>query len=92
MATLGITHVERNGHHYFAGLSMLPSDVQEAVLAHHGDLYRRHPRGFPTVDVRGGRIQVGSVVDAPFGTAFLLDATRFTPIDEWRFETLGVQE
>jgi len=28
LATLGIEHAERNGHHYFAGLSMLPDDVQ----------------------------------------------------------------
>ncbi len=92
MATLGVEHVERNGHHYFAGLSMLPEDVQAAVLAHHGDLYRRHPRGFPTLDVRGGRIAIGSVVDAPFGTGFLLDPTRFTSLDEWRYESLGVDE
>ncbi|HEX2033298.1 MAG TPA: hypothetical protein VHS99_03860 [Chloroflexota bacterium] len=87
-ATLGIEHVERNGHHYFAGLSMLPQDVQQEVLARHGDLYRRHERGFPTLDVRRGRIATGSVVDAPFGYAIALDVTRFTPLDEWRFDSL----
>jgi len=92
MATLGIDHVERNGHHYFRGLSMLPEDMQSLVLEQHGDLYRRHPSGFPTLDVRAGRIEVGSVVDAPFGTRFLLDSTQFTPLSEWRFETLGVAE
>ncbi|MEX0776984.1 MAG: hypothetical protein WD042_14865, partial [Phycisphaeraceae bacterium] len=40
-ANLGIEHVERNGHHYFAGLSMLPPEVQELVLGAHGDLYQR---------------------------------------------------
>jgi hypothetical protein len=92
MATLGIEHVERNGHHYFAGLSMLPEDVQRDVLACHGDLYRRHERGFPALDVRAGKIQVGSVVDAPFGPRFLLDVSRFTALDEWRFESLGINE
>jgi hypothetical protein len=92
MATLGVEHVERNGHHYFRGLSMLPEGVQQAVLARHGDLYRRHPDGFPTLDVRGGRIEVGSVVDAPFGTDFLLDVTQFTPLADWRFDELGVEE
>ena len=90
MATLGIDHVERNGHHYFRGLSMLPEDVQSLVLEQHGDLYRQHPGGFPTLDVRAGRIEVSSVVDAPFGTRFQLDSTQFTPLSEWRFETLGV--
>ena len=39
MALLGIEHVERNGHHYYRGLSMFPRDWQEATLAAHGDLY-----------------------------------------------------
>ena len=49
MALLGITHVERNGHHYYRGLSMFPEDWQEAALAAHGDLYRRHEQGFPAL-------------------------------------------
>jgi len=92
MAAFGIDHVERNGHHYFLGLSMLPEDVQARVLAKHPDLYRKHERGFPTLDVRGGRIEVDSVLAAPFGTAFLLDTTQFTPLEQWRFDTLGVSE
>jgi hypothetical protein len=92
MATLGVEHVERNGHHYFRGLSMLPEDVQALVLEKHGDLYRQQDAGYPALDVRGGRIDVDSVVDAPFGTRFLLDSTQFTPLEEWRFETLGVAE
>jgi hypothetical protein len=90
MATLGVAHVERNGHHYFAGLSMLPPDVQEQVLATHGDLYRRHPRGFPTLDLRGGRIEVGSVVAAPFGVGFRFDPTRYTPLDDWDSASIGL--
>ena len=92
MATLGIEHVERNGHHYFRGLGMLPEAVQTRVLAKHGDLYRRHEQGFPTLDVRAGRVEIDSVLAAPFGTGFLLDTTQFTPLDEWRFDTLGVTE
>ena len=92
MAALGIEHVERNGHHYFLGLSMLPEATQSRVFAKHGDLYREHERGFPTLDVRGGRIEVESVLAAPFGTGFLLDTTQFTPLEEWRFKTLGVSE
>lgn len=82
-ASLGVGHTERNGHHYFSGLSMYPDDVQSEVLRQHGSLYRRHEAGFPTLDVRGGRLNVASVVDAPFGYGFDLDTSRFTPLEDW---------
>jgi L-alanine-DL-glutamate epimerase-like enolase superfamily enzyme len=79
VATLGISDVERNGHHYFRGLSMFPQNVQQHVLHHHGDLYC--DIGFPTLDIRGGAIAVGSVVDAPFGRSIDLDlASNFREI------------
>ncbi|MBC8077977.1 MAG: hypothetical protein H7Y32_18005 [Chloroflexales bacterium] len=82
MATLGIAHVERNGHHYFAGLRMFPPDVQEQVLAQHSDLYRRHERGFATLAIRGGSVALDSVVSAPFGLTFPLAIERFpTPAE-----------
>lgn len=88
VATLGVTHVERNGHHYFRGLSMLPEDLQQTVLKSHHDLYRKHEAGFPTARIEGGRMNIGTLVDAPFGTAFTLDPARFTPREEWTFESL----
>lgn len=77
MAALGIKHVERNGHHYFAGLSMFAEDVQNQVVEHHGDLYRRHERGFATVDIRNGQIDVASVAAAPFGYSMPFDVGAF---------------
>jgi hypothetical protein len=82
MATLGVEHVERNGQHYFTGLSMYAPDVQECVLEHHGDLYRRHPRGFATLNIHGGRIAVGSVVTAPFGLAFPFDTSQYLSLEQ----------
>jgi hypothetical protein len=67
-ATLGITHVERNGHHYFRGLSEFPESVQRDILALHGDLYREH-RGYPVVRVEQGKVSTRSIVAAPFGYA-----------------------
>ncbi|MFC6993478.1 hypothetical protein ACFQH3_18225 [Haladaptatus sp. GCM10025707] len=88
MATLGMDHVERNGHHYYRGLSMLPTEVQDNVLDAHDDLYRRHEDGFPTLDIRDGRIRIDSVLAAPFGHDVDLSATRFTPIENWRVESI----
>lgn len=88
VASLGVLHAERNGHHYFAGLSMYPEEVQVDVLDSHQSLYRRHDSGFPTLDVRGGQLNLSSVVDAPFGYGFDLDTRQFVPVDEWSEDTL----
>ena len=90
VAALGIPHAERNGHHYFRGLSMLPQDVQEDVLKAHGDLYRRDTGGFATTRIENGKSDVGSAVDAPFGVGFAFDPSRFTPVKEWSFESMGL--
>jgi len=83
-ATLGIPHLERNGHHYFRGVSALP----EETLAHHGDLYRRHERGFVTLNVQRGCLPVQSVLAAPFGVGFAPILDQFTPVSEWRADSL----
>jgi hypothetical protein len=43
------------------------------MLAAHSDLYRWHERGFATLAIRRGMLQVGSVVDAPFGVGFAVN-------------------
>jgi hypothetical protein len=91
MANLGIEHVERNGHHYFAGLSMFPAGLQEEILAHHQDLYHRHERDFAAVNIQRGTIVVDSVVGAPFGVGFEVDLSQFTPLKAWSFDSLEVQ-
>ncbi len=83
-ATLGIESVERNGHHYFAGLSMFPQGIQRQVLEHHSDLYRLSAAGWPTLAIRDGHLDVGSVVRSPFGVGDWLDVEQFTPLAAWR--------
>ena len=87
-SVLGIEHVERNGHHYFEGLSMYPDTVQASVLEAHGDLYRRHEKGFPALRISDGALQLGTVTEAPFGIGFELDPSIFTPLSEWTYESL----
>ena len=77
MALLGIEHVERNGHHYYRGLSLWPADWQDAVLAAHGDLYERHRDGFACLRIREGRVALGSVNTAPLGVLPAFDPSRF---------------
>lgn len=88
MAVMGMTHVERNGHHYYRGLSMYPEDVQGEVLERHNDLYHRTEAGYPAVRVEDGRIEFESVNHAPFGRDVELDATQFTPAEEWTIDSI----
>ena len=79
-AALGVTSIERNGHHYFAGLAQFPAAVQAHILAHHGDLYTRGAAGWPRLDVRAGKVSLGSVLRAPFGCAPGLDLRGLEPV------------
>ncbi|MDQ3624280.1 MAG: hypothetical protein M3463_17620 [Verrucomicrobiota bacterium] len=88
VAALGIPHVERNGHHYFAGLSEFPAPMQRDVLAAHGDLYTAHPSGFPVVRIADGRLRMGSIIAAPFGLACDLDAAAFERLEDWSYDSL----
>jgi hypothetical protein len=79
MTLLGIGHVERNGHHYYRGLTLWPADWQETVLTTHGDLYARHRDGFACLRILEGRVALGSVNAAPLGVTTLFDPSRFEP-------------
>lgn len=83
VATLGMDHVERNGHHYVRGLEFLPAELQATVGRAHGDLYGERD-GYHAVDIANGSVDIGSVVDAPFGVGFELDETRFSPLTTWQ--------
>jgi L-alanine-DL-glutamate epimerase-like enolase superfamily enzyme len=85
-AALGIKSVERNGHHYNAGLSQFPRGVQEDILRAHFDLYHPSPAGWPTLTIQNGRVALGSLNEAAFGVKFLLNPGQFTPADEWEWE------
>ncbi len=82
MALLGIDHVERNGHHYYRGLSMLSSDWQEALVRAHGDFYTRHATGFAHIRIEDGQMSLGSLNRAPFGVEPSLDVTGFAPLEK----------
>ena len=60
VSLLGITHVERNGHHYVNGMADLPAVEQRAFLAAHRDLYETS-HGAVRVRIDGGRLAIGSL-------------------------------
>ncbi|MBL8386052.1 MAG: hypothetical protein JNM90_23410 [Burkholderiales bacterium] len=69
---LGITHVERNGHHYVDGMAAYPEAEQRDFLAAHPDLYARS-HGAVRLRIRDGQIAIGSLACAGFASAAMPD-------------------
>ncbi len=90
-AALGLTHVERNGHHYHPGLSYLPPAQQQAALAAHGDMYaRRH--GVVSPHIQDGVLEIGSLQCVGFGFAVTPDFDSMQSPEEWDYASLGIDE
>jgi hypothetical protein len=75
-AALGNASVERNGHHYFAGLSGWPKTVWSQAMATYPGLYDVGVDGYPQVQVKAGRLDLAAVNRNAFGgtTMKLADA------------------
>jgi len=90
-ATLGLEHVERNGHHYYRGLSYLPESEQHAALHAHGDFYAEQ-HGIVSPHLVDGKFQIGSLHCVGFGFDVEPDLGTMQSTDEWKFESLGLDE
>lgn len=60
VAAMGLTHVERNGHHFVDGFAGRPKTEAVHFLEAHPDLYADTPRG-PRLAIREGMLDLGSV-------------------------------
>jgi hypothetical protein len=72
VSLLGITHVERNGHHYVNGMADLPKAEQDAFLAAHPDLYERS-HGAVRVKITNGELSIGSLGCNGYASAAMPD-------------------
>ena len=66
VALLGLSHVERNGHHYVNGMAALPAVEQTTFLKAHPDLYAR-TAGAVRLHILEGRLALGSLRCAGLG-------------------------
>jgi L-alanine-DL-glutamate epimerase-like enolase superfamily enzyme len=69
---LGITHVERNGHHYVNGMAALPQAEQDAFLQAHPDVYVRS-HGAVRLRIEQGRVALGSLDGPGFASGAMPD-------------------
>lgn len=62
-ASLGVAHIERNGHHYVDGFGVAPDDEAHAFAAAHPGLYVEHAEhgGRVRLAVRDGRLDLRSL-------------------------------
>jgi hypothetical protein len=67
VALLGLTHVERNGHHYVNGMAGATEEEQSRFLAAHPDLYAR-VNGRVCTMIRNGKLSIASLNRPGFGT------------------------
>ena len=63
VSVLGLTHLERNGHHYVNGMADLPRAEQQAFLTAHPDLYEQS-HGAVRVRIENGELAIDSL-DCP---------------------------
>jgi hypothetical protein len=78
---LGMTHVERNGHHYVNGMDRLPEHEQAAFLAAHPDLYERS-HGAVRLRITNGALAIGSLDCIGFASGAEPDWTALDPMPE----------
>lgn len=72
VSILGLTHVERNGHHYVNGMAGLPEEEQAAFLRAHPDLYERS-HGAVRLKIRDGNLQIRSLGCVGYASAAMPD-------------------
>ncbi|RSZ39772.1 MULTISPECIES: enolase C-terminal domain-like protein [unclassified Variovorax] len=64
VAWLGLSHVERNGHHYVNGLAAAPEAEQQGLMKLHPGLYQTSD-GAVRLAIRAGQLDLSSLAAAP---------------------------
>jgi hypothetical protein len=80
-ALIGVTHAERNGHHYVDGFADTPAAEAQAFLAAHPDLYARDGNRI-RLSIRDGDLLTGSLTTPGFATAVHPDWSALSPLEQ----------
>ena len=78
-AFLGVTHAERNGHHYVDGFADTPAAEQRAFLAAHADLYGNDGETV-RLAIHDGDLLTGSLAQSGFATSVHPDWSSLSPL------------
>jgi L-alanine-DL-glutamate epimerase-like enolase superfamily enzyme len=80
VSLLGLTHVERNAHHFIDGMSSVPEGEQKAFVAAHPDLYEKRPGKPARLKAKGGTLRLGSLGCPGFAVGVDLDFKAMRPM------------
>jgi hypothetical protein len=77
--SLGVQHIERNGHHYVKGFGIAPTHESNDFAKAHADLYSSNHAGVH-LNVQQGQINIASLHQAGFGHQAWPDWQSLDPI------------
>lgn len=80
-AFIGVTHAERNGHHYVDGFGETPAAEVQAFAAAHRDLYADAGQGI-RLSIHDGDLLTGSLHAAGFATQVHPDWSALRPLEQ----------
>lgn len=80
-ALIGVTHAERNGHHYVDGFGETPAAEAQAFAAAHPDLYADTGQGV-RLKIHDGDLLTGSLHAAGFATSVHPDWSTLSPLEQ----------
>jgi L-alanine-DL-glutamate epimerase-like enolase superfamily enzyme len=86
-ALIGVTHAERNGHHYVDGFGDAPKAEAQAFLAAHPDLYI-NDRNSIRLSIHDGDLLTGSLTAPGFATSVHPDWSALSPLQQPKAKTL----
>jgi L-alanine-DL-glutamate epimerase-like enolase superfamily enzyme len=86
-ALIGLTHAERNGHHYVDGFADTPAAEAQAFLAAHPDLYANN-RNLVRLSIHDGDLLTGSLTGPGFATGVHPDWPALSPLQQAKAKNL----
>jgi hypothetical protein len=89
-ALIGITHAERNGHHYVDGFDNTPAAEAQAFLAAHPDLYSCDG-DIIRLSIHDGDLLTGSLTAPGFAASVHPDWANLSPLEQPKAKTLQEQ-
>ena len=80
-ALIGVTHAERNGHHYVDGFADTPAAEAQAFMSAHPDLYTNNGSRI-RLSIHDGDLLTGSLTAPGFASAVHPDWSKLSPLTQ----------